>query len=195
MKTILIDCDGVLLDWETAFVSFLDGKGHPVYTETAYTLEEMFGIHSSRAMALCQEFNNSARIGFLNPLSGAVENIAKLSSDGFRFKCITSMGTCPFSHKLRIANLESIFGKVFNDYVFLGCGADKEEELRKYQGSNLFWIEDKAVNANTGVLCGLNSILLTHRYNTGVYLDPKVTRCNNWDEIGNFIQNETRRTQ
>ena len=193
MKTILIDCDGVLLDWETAFISFMEEKGHLTYTKASYTLEEMFGIHSSRAMSLCREFNNSARIGFLSPQEGAVDNIAELFHKGYRFHCITSMGTCKYAQRLRIENLESIFGKVFDKFVFLDCGQDKEAELKKYAYSNLFWIEDKAANANIGALVGLRSILLTHTYNEEVYLDTRVTRCADWNAITTFIENESRR--
>ena len=50
-----------------------------------------------------------------------------------QFYCITSMSTEPNAQKLRTANLQKAFGvTVFERFVFLDTGADKNEVLDEY---------------------------------------------------------------
>jgi hypothetical protein len=184
---ILIDCDGVLLNWDVAFEDHMIERGNLIYNENAYSLEEKFGIHSQTAMDRCIEFNNSARMGFLTPVEGSVRAVTKLYHQGFTFKCISSFGKCPYARKLRISNLENTFGEVFDSFHFLDCGADKRSALQEHKGSQLFWIEDKSKNANEGIHQNLRSILLKTKYNTQDILEPSVIKCNNWTEITDYI--------
>ena len=53
-------------------------------------------------------------------------------------------------------NLEKLFGEtVFEKYIILGCGDDKDEALAPYKGTEFYWIEDKVENAALSVKkCG-----------------------------------------
>lgn len=185
--TILIDCDGVLLDWDTAFEDYMIERGNLVYNDKAYSLEEKYGIHSPAAMERCIEFNKSARMGFLSPVEGAVRAITKLHHQGYTFKCISSFGKCPYARRLRISNLGDTFGNVFESFHFLDCGEDKTSALKEHHGSYLFWIEDKTSNANEGIRQKLRSILLKTKYNLKDNADPAVVKCSNWTEITDYI--------
>jgi hypothetical protein len=105
---------------------------------------------------------------------------------GYRFHCITSLSTNKYAQKLRIQNLELLFGdNLFDDYIILGCGDDKDEALEPYRDTECWWIEDKPKNAKLGEAIGLNSILVAHEHNKDY--DGDIPRYWKWKEIYNHI--------
>ena len=51
-KLILVDCDGVLLDWKYSFYKWMAENGYKVATEGVYDIEATFGIEKSSAKRL-----------------------------------------------------------------------------------------------------------------------------------------------
>ena len=43
-KLILVDCDGVLLDWKYAFYKYMNENGYTVIEEGQYDVAQTFGI-------------------------------------------------------------------------------------------------------------------------------------------------------
>ena len=85
---------------------------------------------------------------------------------GYVFHCITSLSTDPFAYKLRLQNLNKLFGEgVFEKLVCLECGADKDEALAEYKDTGYYWIEDKPENAEAGAKVGLEPLLIEHGHN------------------------------
>ena len=69
-KVILTDCDGVLLNWEYAFITWMKRHG---YTEVEnghvfYDIGDRYGIPKDEKTRLIKFFNESSAIGFLPPL-------------------------------------------------------------------------------------------------------------------------------
>lgn len=187
MKTILTDCDGVLLDWEAAYHNWMAQHGYTLVKPGVYEMEVAYGISKKESKDLIKVFNESAWMGFLPALRDARSGVARLVEAGYEFVCITSLSLDEKARMLRISNLKNIFGKdVFVDVVCLDTGADKDEELVKYQDSGLYWIEDKTENAECGLKYGLKSILITHEHNKDCN-NKDIVRCDTWDEIVNTI--------
>ena len=186
-KVILTDCDGVLLNWDHGFHAWMKMKGHKLIkgTEWSYDIGPRYGIDAVETKRLCKEFNTHARIGFLPPLRDAVKYVRKLhDEEGYVFHVITAQTLDPFAQKLRIRNLEEVFGKdIFERYVFTECGADKTEVLKEYEDSGLLWVEDKFENAEIGRQLGLSAVLMDHPYNMGPA--DGIKRYPNWREIYN----------
>lgn len=183
-KLILVDVDGVLLDWETGFGAWMEQHGYKIthtnYKST-YNLGDRYGISHDEKMYMVRGFNTSEHMGWLEPHRDAVEIVRTLNEDhGYRFEVITSMSDDPTSRKLRIKNLKDVFGDVFADFVFLDTGADKHEALKPYTGSGYFWIEDKEENAQAGLEVGLNSLIMEHGFNMYSTVAPKIK---NWKEF------------
>lgn len=184
---ILTDCDGVLLDWEGAFIAWMGTKGFtPDPEQFSYEMAQRFGMKKQRVKDLIREFNESCWIGWLNPYKDAVWGVDQLATKGWRFGAITSLSEDVYAAKLRTYNLEQLFGEVFDFVECIGTGADKDESLLPYKDSGLYWIEDKPENAKLGADMGLNSIMLRHRHNA--YFDyDGVTVVDNWTQIVNLI--------
>jgi FMN phosphatase YigB (HAD superfamily) len=183
-KLILVDCDGVLVDWLYGFARFMDNHGYEKVKPDCYDIAEMYDIEKAEAKRLVRVFNESAAVGWLPPFRDSVKYIKKLHEDhGYIFHCITSLSLDVHAGKLRKKNLEALFGKtVFESIQCLDCGADKDEALKPYADSGCLWVEDKPENAMAGLQAGLNSILIDHDHNKD-FEHPFVERVQNWKQI------------
>jgi hypothetical protein len=186
---ILVDADGVLLNWEFAFDCWMNEHGHHKQDgfQFKYNIGKRYGIDDDVAVKLIKTFNESAAIGFLPPLRDAMHYVRKLHEEhGYVFHCITSLSTDKNAQKLRKMNLEKLFGEtVFEQVICLGTGADKDEALLPYKDSECYWIEDKIDNAECGSRLGLRSILVEHGHNMSY--EGKIPVVKNWREIYNII--------
>lgn len=188
---ILVDCDGVLCDWEYSFTQYMNHKGYPTIDTTQYSVGKRFGLSKDFGKRRVADFNDSAAIAFLPPLRDAVYYMKRLNMlHGYRFHCITSLSDNKYAQRLRNQNLELLFGKeMFDDFIYLPCGADKDEVLKKYEGTECFWVEDKPENAEVGETFGLNSILVAHEHNA--YYNGDIPRFWKWKYIYNHITGES----
>ena len=185
---ILTDVDGVLLDWETEFNQWMIGLGYKLYDPSSYELEKRFRIHSKDALNLCETFNRSAEIGFLDAFKDSIKYTRKINEEtGARFICISSLSENKAAQKLRTFNLSDVFGDVFEDFIYLPCGAHKGDVLDQFAYTGMWWIEDKPENAEAGLSRGLNCVLINHPYNLSQNVHPSICRVNNWREIHSLI--------
>jgi hypothetical protein len=189
-KIILTDVDGVLLDWEYAFDIYLQQHGFRK-TEGGnlkYDIGKRYGIDREQGKRLIKIFNESAHIGFLPPLRDAMYYVKRLHEEhGFVFHAITSLSHDENACELRRMNLRKLFGKTaFERFVFLDTGADKDEILAEYQGTGLWWVEDKIDNCLAGWRSGLRPLLMEHGHNME-YQHEHIPIVKNWREIHQLL--------
>ena len=186
-KAILVDCDGVLLDWEYAFGQWMKRHGYDVKVTGDYQMDVKYGLEYTEAKKLIRMFNESAWIRKLPPLRDAITYVKKLHQEhGYIFHAITSLSNDQYAQHLRTKNLRELFGDtVFERYVYLDTGADKDDELVVYKDTGCYWVEDKPQNADVGLTFGLNSLLVDHEHNKDY--TGKAIRVQNWKEIYNII--------
>ena len=192
-QVILVDCDGVLCNWEYAFAVWMAQHGHDRLpdTEFEYDIGRRYGINKEQGRKLIKIFNESAAIGFLPPLRNAMHYVKRLHEEhGFVFHCITSLSLDLNAQKLREMNLTKLFGStVFERIVCLDTGADKDHVLTEYQDSGCWWIEDKPENADTGHRLGLRSMFMEHGHNMHHLCAYPVVKC--WREAYEMIIKES----
>jgi len=183
---ILVDADGVILDWEYAFSVWMEQHGF-VKTEGSqfiYDIGKRYGIDHEQGRTLIKIFNESAAIGFLPPLRDAMYYVKRLHEEhGYVFHCITSLSLDTNAGKLREMNLRKLFGKTaFEKITCLDTGADKHDALEPYRDSGCWWVEDKPENAEVGHKLGLRSILVEHGHNMN-HVNEQIPVVKNWREI------------
>jgi len=185
-KIILVDADGVLLDWEYAFDVYLQQHGFNKVEggNLKYDIGKRYGIDREQGKRLIKLFNESAHIGFLPALRDSMFYVKRLHEEhGYVFHCITSLSRDENSQELRRMNLRKLFGKTaFEKFVFLDTGADKDLALEPYRNSGYYWIEDKITNAQVGHSLGLKSLLMEHGHNMD-FVDPNIPLVKNWKEV------------
>ena len=70
-KVILVDCDGVLLDWMYAFQQWMKRHGYIMKNPDVYDVGVMYGLERNEKRRLCRMFNESATIRKVPPLRDA----------------------------------------------------------------------------------------------------------------------------
>ena len=91
-KVILVDCDGVLLDWEYAFDRWMKRHGYEILVDDVYKMDVKYGLDITESKKLCRMFNESATIRRLPPLLDAIKYVKKLHEEhGYVFHAITSL--------------------------------------------------------------------------------------------------------
>ena len=188
-KVILTDCDGVILDWKYSFDQWMNRHGYSPKEEVQeeYSMAKRYGLEEKEAKRFCRMFNESAAVRKIPPLRDAIKYVKKLHEEhGYVFHCITSMTNDHYATHLRVKNLREVFGQsVFEKYVFLDCGADKDEELNKYSSTGCWWVEDKIANAEAGQKVGLNPLLMVHDHNRDY--DGDIEKVYSWRDIYNLV--------
>ena len=190
---ILVDCDGVLCNWEYAFAIWMEQHGFNRVEggEFLYDIGERYNISKDQGRKLIKMFNESAAIGFLPPLRDAMYYVKRLHEEhGYVFHCITSLSTDINAQRLREMNLNKLFGATaFERIVCLDTGADKNYALEEYAGSGCWWVEDKPENADVGHDMGLRSMLMEHGHNMNHTCPYPVVK--NWREAYRLITGQS----
>lgn len=187
---ILVDCDGVLLDWEWAFNVWVQQHGFEEQPDAKlyYDMSIRYGTSKEQIKKLIKIFNESAAIGFLPALRDSVYYVKRLHEEhGYVFHCITSLSKDINAQRLREMNLNRLFGDTaFERVTCLETGADKHDALQEYADSGCWWFEDKIENVIVGHNLGLNSVLIEHGHNMK-FEHPNIPRVKNWREIYKLV--------
>jgi hypothetical protein len=193
-KLILTDADGCLLDWEWAFNVWMQEHGFEEVpgSKLNYDMSVRYGIPREQVVKLIRIFNESAAIGFLPAQRDAMYYVKRLHEEhGYIFHCITSLSLDPNAQRLREMNIHKMFGPTaFERIVCLDTGAHKDDALEEYEGTGLFWIEDKWENAETGYKYGLSPLVLEHGHNMHKH-HPDITIVKNWRHIYEHITGQS----
>jgi hypothetical protein len=185
-KIILTDCDGVMLDWVTAFDAWMTSNGYVKSDVDVYDMSQVYSITKEKSKYLIREFNQSAWMGFLPAFRDARSGVAKLVENGYKFVVITSLSLDEKAKMLRISNIKNVFGQdVIEEVICLDTGADKDEALTyytdKYPNAE-YWLEDKFENAECGLQFGLKCVLLTHGHNEA-QVNDQLIKVDKWADI------------
>lgn len=183
---LILDCDGVLLNWIggfTAYASHRLGKDLASTEQDDFDLSAWLGLTGDETDAMIGDFNqgDGGHFGRLDPLPGAREALAAAHSRGRPIFVVTSCSTLPQVIASRKANLRAVFGDIFSDIHCLDLHLDKSPVLRELGPGT--WVEDKFENAIAGADIGLTSYLIRYDYNrkhepTGIH--PNLTWVDGW---------------
>ena len=189
-KIILTDIDGVVFDWHTAFVRWMELQG---YSSTGVIhhdaeIHNEFGISLQEATVKREEFNASMACSVLEPMRESQRWINQLHQEGFHFVAITSLSDKPIAQYYRYLNLEDYFDTdVFVDVRCLPAGAPKLEAMMDFEDSGLIYIDDRISNLEDALKVGLKPVMMKHAYNIH-YNNKQVPQVANWADIYKYVQ-------
>jgi len=207
-RIILVDVDGVLLEWENHFTEWMlqrsyfeteVGEGyvgkriHPYKLldnkQDTYEMADRFGLTKTEVRKEIREFNKSAWMGNQPPMPGSQTWVKLLAAEGWTFIPITSQTSDIPAQLLRKKRLGELFGDhIFTNYHILDTGADKDSALAIFKNTGLYWVEDKPKNALAGLKFGLKPIIIDHPYNRD-FNHPDIIRVNNWKDVHEILVN------
>jgi hypothetical protein len=165
--------------------------GHVRSGEISYNMQVNYpDLELEEIQQAVLDFNQSDAIAKLPALGDAVAGVMRLRNSGHTFDMITSLSELPAAKVRRQRNLDLLFGpNSVETLISIACGADKDEELVKYEGTGLWWIEDKPENCDTGLKFGLRPILIDNPTNQW-YNNDNVIRVSNWAEVCRVVLDE-----
>jgi uncharacterized HAD superfamily protein len=190
---LLLDVDGVLLNWLEGFEGYLLHEAHHLHRdftglEHVDTLEELLGMTEHNMHTWIERFHHDAHFEHLKPLPGAQKALTILK-DWCHLVCITASGSSPDSANMRTRNLVKVFGDVFQDIICVDRSWDKPPHLAAYEAG--YWVEDQLKNALMGVQAGHMSFLMDAPYNRK-HDDHSIQRVTNMLQVGEIILSQSR---
>lgn len=171
-RPLLVDCDGVLLDWLSGFLRFAGdalGRSLDGAQPDMWNLGPFLGVEDAQVHEMISAFNRGAGgfFGALDPLPSAQDALAAAAAQGREITVITSCLAEPAVIAQRRQNLERAFGAIFADIHCLNPWEDKTPLLERYMATHgpSTWVEDKPENALKGARAGHRTFLLRTSYN------------------------------
>lgn len=194
-STIIVDCDGVLLNWRDSFNHWAYAHGWLTSLEQwepgSYNPPQILGGAERKMMEV---FNETHFISKLPPITGAVEALQKFHRNGHPIRVVTAFSDQYSSMKMREDNLINTFGHIFDDIVCLPIGSSKSKYLEK-QPKDCFYVEDTFRHLYEAVAVGItpkNLNLISQPWNaaeTADYLRDATSGFDKYAErftIGNW---------
>lgn len=190
---LLLDVDGVLLDWLSGFELYLLQHAPELHKdfsglEDADNLEQLLGMHEDQMHAWIERFHLDPAFELLKPLPGAREAM-RILAPWCNISCITASGSNHVSKQLRLNNLHTHFGDVFDQVICVNRSSDKPEHLSRFDPG--YWVEDQLKNAIMGVRAGHESFLMDALYNRR-HNHAQVARVHNLLEVADIILSQLR---
>lgn len=189
MPELILDCDGVLLDYATACGRWLcerHGLDFPGGPPDTFCMTGWLGMEKNDIIRGAREFNSGRIEAFANidPIQGAVEGVRRLAGDGWDLTVLTSMSDDPAARAQRVRNLEMHFGPVFRDVIALPFSADKDPALASMAPS--IFVDDLMKNVLAGNRTGHRSIIMDQAYNRGPG-HHGIERASDWTDLVDIV--------
>jgi len=187
MKTVLLDCDDVLLNWLEGFAMYcsaqLDRDVCPKGPDN-WVMDKWLGTEPHETIQLIEEFNSSDDFGKLSPVDGAQAAVRVFQAHRVRMHVITSCSSDWDTVEMRKCNLRAYFGDVFDSVHCLDLGQSKEQILHAFDPC--LWIEDNLKNALIGVKAGHKVLMRQTSHNARHRAEAEaagITWFTNWNEL------------
>jgi hypothetical protein len=188
---ILCDIDGVALNWLSKLPEYLlkYGIDHEkaifAYANNEFlSHSEITGLPEHEATKVVLDYNESEYIKYLTPYKDALSVINLLKHE-FDFVAVTAIGRAGKSSQYRMENLNFWYPNAFTDIHVVNMNESKLSVLSKY--NRTFFIDDSPNYCAEGKQSGHTSIRIVRDSRVDI---TNTIRCNNFFEIGSFIETQ-----
>lgn len=178
-KYLLVDVDGVILDFMTSFVDYAEKSGYTLVEgyESMTRVHDMVGCPEDIGEALIDDFLDESFE--LEPFADVVEYLPEIARMGYVVVGITAIGIGDmhdvisgldrfnnfFRYQRRVENIRSKIGDYMGELRLTPKLGSKAEVLSEYKADHVIWVEDSVRNAEAGHMLGLDTFLVDHPYN------------------------------
>lgn len=169
-QTLILDCDGVLLDWTRSFTEWVyetyGWKPNDSYPKL-YNADAWYDIAVERGQELVTEFNASEAFASIYAIDSVREGLELVKAAGMRTHVITCAGPSKTCHRRRRENLNNHFPKMIDKLTCIPMTMTKTRHLSQYDGSDFFFIEDHHKHAASAIEFNIQPILVRTNQNYG----------------------------
>lgn len=180
MNNLLVDVDGVLLNFQKSFDNWLYEKHHitaAIPITVALSYEAAYDLPWLSMVELIEEFSHTEMFANLSAMDGAQDALRAFHSAGWRISAITACVDTEAVKKSRVANLTTIFGDIFYSIIVVGLGNCKREALSAFSPG--VWIDDSVEHSVAGSEIGHCS----YWYGGNGEIPHGVTTVWGWNEV------------
>tara|TARA_B100000700_G_C15063044_1_gene867378 strand:+ start:11526 stop:12173 length:648 start_codon:yes stop_codon:yes gene_type:complete len=201
-ETIITDVDSVLLDWKYGLIHFLNEKGIPndhikdhLGSTSFLQPEFLFKEDKETSFKLLKEYNKSKWIGELPIFQKGSDKIIKDLSEEHDFYAVTCIGIEPINQKLRIQNLQDIYGNIFSKHNVLTVDSHETKlpylKYVKEKSKRIkFFIDDEIKHLNNALRIGIKPVLYTNDNKKTNNKNIEIIDC--WSKALNIVNKENK---
>jgi hypothetical protein len=192
---LILDVDGVILDWQAAFVKWVY-QAHDLGLDPAGPNSyDLTGWAGTEAMSLVHQFSSTPGFGEIPYTSGTLTFFEDFQRLGLphSIKLITSCGVEDCTVNARRKNLSAI-DLFVSEYHFLPLGAPKKEKLAACSPGSVL-VEDNVNHALDAVNLGMTAFVFKRSHNhRDLGIDPRLIWIDSWKPVLNTLCNLTKAT-
>lgn len=183
LETIVLDCDGVILDWHLGFYDWMRAQGHEVAHPypAEYAMTSSYpGKTKDEIFAHIPTFNVSPDFGRLAQCHGAFAGVLalKIAFPAARVVVLSAVGDAPETHQMRRDNLAEL---PIDEIVLVPHGVSKRPWLEKMAKPAVL-VEDHPGHAAAAAELGFTAVLIDRPWNRDE--SPKgVHRVRSWADV------------
>lgn len=195
-KTILTDCDGVLLNWLSGLPGFLEDAGHDT-SHLKSLLDgnqfvpffDLFMVDNEQdALEMMDRYHQSEHLTRLPEMEpGSSEAIRRLGQD-YEIIVVTSFSDNKIAQRNREENLRLRYGDAITDLVCLPFSADKTEALKSIakRCDAKIWLDDQIKHVHHGTNAGIDSYQFTFGMSCGRNTG-EVAEIDSWTKVERLL--------
>ena len=192
IKDVILDVDGVTLDWASGFACFMQDKGFSLSTSPNVIKDQaMSDLFSdcSNPLSYIAKYQASDSYLKIKPYFGVKDYLKELKGEAnvfFLSSCITDNET----KKMRLAQLEEHFKGLYKDAFILPLGKSKKEILSKF--NNAVYVDDFPTVALEAKEAGCKTFLQSRSYNRNIAINlPRINYLSDLDSYLNLNNNKS----
>lgn len=160
-KLIVVDVDGVLLDYEAAFSEY-----HNVDIDKFWANGY---VSDPNLQTMFHEFRDSIEFAQIPRVAGAFFAMRLLRDMNYRIIALTACGAEDHVVERRIFNLEREFGPdTFDDIIVRNLKASKQADLDALHQPGALFVDDQMRYIKEGVQAGYHTTYMNTPYNANV---------------------------
>lgn len=195
-KTLVTDCDGVLLNWLSGIPKFLAEQGldsrhlaDRLEGNQFVPIEEIFMSETlEQALSRMSGYQSSHWLKQLPAMEPGAEVIVERLSDEYEIIVVTSFSEDKEAQRNREENLQLRYGSSISDLICLPFSANKTDVLKDLAKSRdvRLWIDDQIKHVHHGINAGIESYQYTYGMTCGRNTG-EVRELNSWREVEEML--------